>query len=138
MMRQLSNEPQDQTEPIHQAEDPRCYQNYPLPQDDRPQRGFPRGGFLGGGGFPGGGGHRVPGGGGYPGGGGVPPGGPPGGGWGPPPVPVQQPQCYDFGHSHFTISLSLTSSLLIHAGSSLLRYDLIQTSLPSRLIDSRQ
>ena len=65
-----------------------------LPQDDRPNRrnpaggGFP-GGFPGGG-FPGGGGH--PGGGGYPGGGGVPPGGPPGGNWGPPPLPMPQVQ----------------------------------------------
>jgi len=55
-----------------------------LPQDDRPARGFPGGGFPGGRGFPRGG---VPGGGrGYPGG------GPPGGGWGPPPVPIPQPQ----------------------------------------------
>jgi len=57
-----------------------------LPQDDRrrPGGGGPPGGFPGGRGFPGGG--R------YPGGGGVPPGGPPGGGWGPPPVPIPQAQ----------------------------------------------
>jgi len=62
-----------------------------LPQDDRPTRGFPGGGFPGGRGFPGGG---VPGGGGgYPGGGGGPPGArPPGGGWGPPPIQIPQPQ----------------------------------------------
>ncbi len=62
-----------------------------LPQDDQPRRRFPAGGgFPGGGGFPRGGG--FPGGGGYPGGGGVPPGGPPGGGWGPPPLPMPQAQ----------------------------------------------
>ncbi len=61
-----------------------------LPQDNRPPRGFPGGGFPRGRGFPGGG---VPrGGGGYPGGGGPPGAGPPGGGWGPPPVQVPQPQ----------------------------------------------
>ena len=70
-----------------------------LPQDDQPARRFPGGGegFPGrgpprrGGGFPGGGG-GFPGGGGYPGGGGVPPGGPPGGAWGPPPLPMPQAQ----------------------------------------------
>ncbi len=62
-----------------------------LPQDDRPGGGFPGGGgFPRGRGFPRGGG--FPGGGGYLGGGGVPPGGPPGGGWGPPPVPMPQAQ----------------------------------------------
>ncbi len=55
-----------------------------LPQDDQLRRRFP-----GGGGFPRGGG-GFPGGGGYPGGGGVPPGGPPGGGWGPLPMPMPQ------------------------------------------------
>ncbi len=61
-----------------------------LPQDDRPARRAPGGGFPCSGRFPEGGG--FPGGGGYPGGGGVPPGGPPGGGWGPPPVPMPQAQ----------------------------------------------
>src|SRR6266702_5302718 len=60
-----------------------------LPQDDRPARGFPGGGYPGGGGFPGGGGPG--GGGGYP-GGGPPREGLPGGGWGPPPIGVLQPQ----------------------------------------------
>ncbi len=55
-----------------------------LPQDDRPNRRLPGGGFPGGG--------RFPRGGGYPGGGGVPLGGPPGGGWGPPPIPMPQAQ----------------------------------------------
>src|SRR6266702_6381136 len=51
-----------------------------LPQDDRPARGYPRGG----GGPPGAG---------YLGGGGGPPGGrQPRGGWGPPPIQVPQPQ----------------------------------------------
>ena len=59
-----------------------------LPQDNQPRRRFPGGGFPEGGGFPGGGG--FPRGGGYPGGGGMLPGGPPGGSWGPPPVPMPQ------------------------------------------------
>jgi|SRR6266702_8234683 len=42
MMKQLSAEPQDQTEPIHQVEDPRCYQNY-LPYD-YPKTIDPKGG----------------------------------------------------------------------------------------------
>ena len=37
--------------------------------------------------------------------------------------------CYDFGHSLFLISLSLTSSLLFRAASSLFRYDIIAMSL---------
>ncbi len=53
-----------------------------LPQDDQPRRRFPGRGFPRGGGFPSGGG--------YPGGGGVLPGGLPGGGWGPPPLPMLQ------------------------------------------------
>ena len=61
-----------------------------LPQDNRPPRGFPGGGFPGGRGFPGGG--APGGGGGYPGGGGPLGARPPGGGWGPPPIQVPQPQ----------------------------------------------
>src|SRR6266702_887889 len=61
-----------------------------LPQDDRPGRGFPGGGYPRGGGFPGGGGGFLGDRGYLGGGGGLPGAGPPGGGWGPPPIHVPQ------------------------------------------------